>query len=610
LVGNPRFALYDGSVITMFPRRMMNTAVSASLLSGSQYARFIENILPNTLKAGSGAKRFGLTTKGNAIVGGNIIDTMEYRTSSGSIEFLVYVDDGSIRRLNEGTGAYTSLITGLVANGNPRWVAFNEKLIIADGVNPLMAYNGSTLASIKEWVIDYDGPGTGGLATAAVQVDTNTITVTVGAGRSDYAIGKRIRVTFATAGAVVATINGVSGSGTLTVDVSGTPFPNPSQTINIVEYEATAPAFSDIYVEHQRLWALSAGETKATTFRGITDGMKVYYTDATNNEASWYNEATQEVGFINLLNRARRFDELVRISSIDGYMVFFGRLNTFLFAGDDPTILGEFVWQKTLPVGCINGNLVQKYPGDVLFFTRYGARSLRTVFQTEGQEVVPDLGTDVDPTVTAFVDVMVRNNALYRGARSFFYERDGFYGYSFGGQYVMIYSLSEESKGWSFFSGYFSTAKAFLGTSDGRLMIAVGGQLYSYANGTDGQITYSDNGVPIKMRWWTPWLKPKSGRWSNIGYELMVEDALTTVVSVYRAVDEREDSVTTTPIEIDFAEGSAYWDEAYWDEAYWDSAKRRGVVRDKFLADSFYLILQNESTAGPISLLGIKPIGK
>lgn len=609
-MGNPRFSLYDGAVVTMFPRRLMNTSVSASLLSGSQYARFLENIVPNTLKAGSGAKRFGLTTKGDAIASVTILDVMEYRTSAGLIEFLAYVSDGSIRKLNEGTGAWTSLISGLAANGNPRWVAFNEKLIIADGVNPLMSYNGTTVTAIKEWVVDYDGPGTGGLATAATQTDTNTFTVTVVDGRNDYTVGQRVRVTFATAGTVTATISAVSGTTTKTIDVSGTPFPNPSETINNVEYEATAPAFSDIYVEHQRLWALSAGETKANDFRATANGMKVYYTDATNNEATWYNAATQEVGFVNLLNRSRKFDELVRISSIDGYMVFFGRLSTFLYTGDNPTILGEFVWAKSLPVGCINGNLVQKYPSDVLFFTRYGARSLRTVFQTEGQEVVADLGTDVDPTVTSFIDAMMQSNALYRGARSFFYERDGFYGYSFGGAYVLIYSLSEESKGWSYFSGLFSTATAFYGASDGRLLVAKDGQLYSYANGTDGDISYSDNGASIRVKWWTPWLKPKIGRWSNIGYELMMEETSDTAIQIYRAVDELEDSVIVNPIELSLVEGSAYWDMAYWDDAYWDGSRRRGIVRDKFLADSFYIIVQNESTVGPISFLGLKPIGR
>ena len=607
-MANPRLALYGGGVVSMFPRRLMNTAVSPTLLDASDHSRHIENILPNTLKAGSGAKRYGVTQAAD-ILTPNIIDVMEYRTNGGDIEFLAYCDDGTIRKLNEGTGAWTTLKSGLAANGNPRWVAFNEKLVIVDGINTPMSYNGSTVSNLAEYVTDYDSIGSLGLATAATQTDTNTITVTVGAGRSDYSIGQSIKVTFATAGEKTATITNVSGSGTLTIDVSGAPFPSPSETITTVQYQVSPPAFSDIYAEHQRLWALSAGETKANTFRNQSNAMRVYYTDATNNENTWFNETTQEVGYVNLLNRSRKFDELVKISSLDGYMVFFGRQSTFLFAGDDPTTLGDFAWQKTIPVGCINGNLVQKYPSDVLFFTRYGARSLRTVFNTEGQEIVADLGSAIDPDVTRFVQTMTGSDAIYRGARSFFYERDGFYGFSFGTDYVLVYALSEESKGWVYFSGKFKDARAFLGASDGRLLLAVGGQLYSYANGTDGEVSYSDDGDAILMKWWTPWMRPRHGRWSNVAYEVLVEDVSDTTISIYRGVDERDDTAKLTATAT-LSTGSSYWDADYWDEGYWDAVRRRITVRDKFLADSFWLIVQNESTAGPISVLGIKPVGK
>lgn len=611
-MSNPRLGLYDGGVLAMFPRRLMNTATSATLLAAGQFARHIENILPNTKKAGSGAKRYGFAAKGDALGGGEtILDIMEYRTSAGALKFLVYCDDGSIRLLNEGTGAYTSLIAGLTTGGNPRSVAFNEKLIIADGVNPLMAYDGSALAAIKEWVVDYNGPGSGGLASAASQTDTNTFTITVAAGRDDYSIGQRVRVTFASAGAVTATISAVSGSGTLTIDVSGAPFPSPSETINKVEYEFTAPAFSDIYAEHNRLWALSEGETLPNTWRATAHAMKVFYTDATNNEAAWVNATTQTVRFVNLLNRARRFDELVRISSIDGYMVFFGRHNTFIFAGDDPTEIGQFAWQKTLPVGCVNGNLVQKYPRDVLFFTRYGARSIQTVFNTEGQEIVPDLGTDVDSTVTDFVSTMVASNTLYKGARSFFYERDGFYGYNFGASYVMAYALNEESKGWVFLSGFFKDATAYLGTSDGRLLIGIGDQLYVYTNGADSTAgtSYDDAGAAYLMKWWTPWMRPKHGRWSNIGFELMLEETSSTTVDLYYAKDEQENSVVG-PYSMTLQEEGALWDVDYWDEGYWDGTPKKPRLHKKFICDSFYVIIQNNSTVGPISVLGLRPIGQ
>lgn len=610
-MANPRLGLYDGGVVSMFPRRLMNTAVSATLLSSSDFARHIENLLPNGLKAGSGAKRYGVVKKGAAIAGATILEILEFRTAAGEIRILAYCSDGTIRWLNEVTMVWATLRSGLLPNGNPRWTAFNEKLVIVDGINPVMAYDGNAIDDVGEYVTDFDSTSTTGFATAATQVDNNTLTVAVLAGRDDYKVGRSIRVTFQTAGAIIATISAVSGTGTKTIDVTGTPFPATVQTITRVEYFDKPPAFSDIYTEHQRLWALSAGETKAKSFRATQNAMRVYYTDATNNENSWFNQTVHEVGYVNLLNRSRRFDELVRISSINGAMVFFGRISTFIYAGDDPTTLGEFIWQKTLPVGCVNGNLVQKYPADVLFFTRYGARSLQNIFQTEGLEVVADLGSSIDPTVTAFVDNMMTSDALYRAARSYFYERDGFYGFQFGSEYSLTYAISEESKGWVYFSGAFTRASAYLGTSDGRLLMAIGGQLFSYANGTDtGGIAYSDDNASILVKWWTPWLRLKHGRWSNVGYEVLMEEVADTTIDIYRTRDDRDDSIIMAAEGILLTEPSAYWDEAYWDEAYWDSSSRRINVRDKFLADSFGLMIVNESTIGPLSFLGVKPIGR
>ena len=181
-MANPRFGLYDNGVVLMFPRSLANTAVSPTLLSAQNYARYLENIIPNALKAGSGAKRHGLGQKGDEVSSVNGLKQFEYRTSAGAIEILQYYDDGSIRKLNEGTGAWTTLTSGLSANGLPGAVPFNEKLIIYDGVNPTMAYDGSTITELSEFVADFVDGASLGLATAASQTDTNTFTITVASG--------------------------------------------------------------------------------------------------------------------------------------------------------------------------------------------------------------------------------------------------------------------------------------------------------------------------------------------------------------------------------------------------------------------------------------------
>lgn len=599
-----RASLY-GDIILPFPPGLMNTAVSPAILNGSRFARHIENMLPNVNKAGSGSKRFGFGKKG-ADIGQESLASWEYRNGSGQLEILGYFGDGSIRRLNEGTGAWTTLKSGLAGTCVPGALAFNSKLVIYNGVNPLQVYDGGTVSTVKEWVSDSIGSGATWASSSSFTIATN---------RTDYQNGRRVRVTFETAGVVVATISGVAGSGTLTVSVVGTPFPGSSQAIEKVEYEMDAPALSFLYAEHDRLWGLSEGVPHPTNYRG-GDSLKVFYTETANVEGSWYNqlgaEPTQELNFFNIENKARKFDELVAISSINGLMVFHGRLQSYVYGGTNPTPEGDFAWQKTLPVGCVNGQLVIRFPGDVLFMTRYGARSLAQSFQTEGLEVSPDIGSNMDAAVTNAVAQMMRSVDAYRAARSFFYEKDGFYGFKVDGQYVFAYVLSEQSKGWVYLSGLFEEASCFLATSDGRLFVGSDGQLYGYANGTDDDIgtSYGDDGEPIFMMWWLPWLSKPNQRWGNLKFEVILESTASTTLSIYRAVDYNDNTVKPIATNIDLTAESAFWDEAEWDVALWDGTPKRVVVRDKFVCNAFWAQIQNNSTEGPISILALRAIGK
>jgi hypothetical protein len=87
-----------------------------------------------------------------------------------------------------------------------------------------------------------------------------------------------------------------------------------------------------------------------------------------------------------------------------------------------------------------------------------------------------------------------------------------------------------------------------------------------------------------------------------------MEDVTEADIDIYRAVDERDDGLEYRAT-VQTASASSQWDVSDWDVGMWDATRRRGVVRDKFLADSFALVVQNTSTVGPISIIGIKPIG-
>jgi hypothetical protein len=600
-----RLGLFDGRLISLFPRRLVNTARSATMLQGTEYATYLENLVPNDDKAGSGAKRFGLGTKGNAVAS-TMVDLMEYRLSSGLIQIIAAYSDGTLRTLNEGTGAWTTIKSGLSANGLLCWTAFNEKLIISNGIDQPFSWNGTACVDLGEFVEDFG-------ATAETQVSTSQITLVPLAGRSDYAVGQEIQVQFATAGIRTGTITTITGTTTLTITVSGTPFPSPNESITKVFYYKKPPAFSFIFAEHARLWALSAGESKARDFRGV-NGLKVFYTETTNNENTWYNQSganpTQELNFVDITNRARRFDELIAISSLQGVLAFHGRLGTYLYRGDDPTTIGEFVWEKTIPVGTLNARLVQMLAGDVIFCTQTGLRSLQKVFQTESLEVVDDVGSDIESTISEKLRVVAGDNTAYRAARSFAYARDGLYGFRFDTESLPVRCINEESQGWTFFTGLFKDATAFLGISDGRLLVGVGGQLYAYGNGTDTAVgtVYSDNGAAYRWVWQSPWMQLGQQRWANKAFEVLMEEGATGAIYIDRFVDYNMRNTVTTEYNV-VAQG-AVWDVSDWDVSQWDGLAINPVEADKFLADTFRFTIRSETANGPFSVLGVRPIGR
>jgi len=590
------------------------------------------NILPGQGKGGRGSKRYGVGLKGTIATGGafssgfssgfqvggpapavTVKDVFEYRMADGSIQFLVFVSNGKLMTFNE-DGTFTTVKSGLSSLGTLGAEPFNSKLIFYNGIDNCFSWDGTTCTDLGEYVEDV-------LASDETWVSTSSFTLKPGTGRAagDYPDGRTIKVTFASAGTVSAVVDSTSydaGTNTLTVNVTGTPFPGSSEAISRVEYFTRPPAFSFLKSHLDMLWGLTPGELKAKRYRG-NDGMKAYFQAAANNENSWYlytgSNPTQEIPFINLRNKVETFDELVAMSVFEGNAVFHARGHLIIYTGDDPFTAGGFQWAKTIPVGTVHQKLVRKFPGDILFVSPYGARSLRTVFQTENEEVVPDLGSDIDPTIQEKVQTLLASDDAYKKAKSFYYAQDGFYGFKLDDDSCLIYALTEESKGWVEFKGYFSDATGFLGTTDGRLLLTRDNKLYAYANGTDEDAgrDYSDDGNNVAWEWGPPWLAPNGARWANNAWEILLEDSAPQTISIDRFINFNfSDAVTT---DIDIAQPGAQFDDEdsqFDDEdTQFDGMIPNPVVPDEFLADAFTFRLRGESKA-ELNVLGVRPIGR
>lgn len=602
-----RPGLFEGGLLTLFPVQLANSSVSPSMLDSRKYARKLLNIYPSKKKAGAGAVRFGMGPKGPPAPF-DTLDGWEFRRADGTIETLHLGADFALRRYDESLNSYTTIKSGLSPDGLLGAVQFNGKLIFYNGVDNNFSYDGTTVVDLGEYVEDR-------LADDYLWVASNQFSLKPTPGRSDYPIGRKVRLHFATAGLVEATVQSSNLVGnTLTVTVTGTPFPGSAQAISSVEYFAKPPPFSFINTANDILWALSGGISSAKVYRGA-DSMKVFYTVAANNENAWFDQgtdtSTQEVAFLNIQNKAGVFDELLAIENYNGFMVFFGRLKAYLWQGYDPGELGTFIPVSTLEIGLVHQKLLQKLPNDVAFVSPYGLRTLSVQVQTDGIEVGSDIGSTYDGEFFDKIRALKADDASYRKARSFFYKREGLYGFKLDDTSLLVYVLTEKAKGWTEFNGYFSTASGFIALGDDRLMILHSNQAMVYANGEDALVgeDYSDDGNPIKAMWWIAW-QSRGTRWANKAFELMVEDTIPSVtMTIDRMIDYNEMDIVTSQAVVQG--GGSVWDEALWDVAEWDAGNKNPIVTDKFLADkAFSVRISFETTSGPVRLLGFRPIGR
>jgi len=597
-----RAGLYD-EVFFPFPQGLMSTARAARALT-TKYAQHLENMIPSANREGAGVTRFGSHAKGDAIGGGlTIIELLFYRTSSGTEEKLAVMSDGSLRKY---VGPTWTTVTGggagaLATDSFIRTEFMNGTLVIADGVHNLQGYDGTSLAVLKDWVEDTS-------ASAWTKVDSDTFTIVTARGDTNYPNGRRVRLT-TDAGLITATIATTSynsGTSTLTVNLTTTAI-SGAATITAVDFEVSAPVLSDVFKFNDYLFGLSAGKPHPSTFRG-SEGLKVYHTFVPNNPAAWVHGTTLGYSFTNMADKHNAADEFLKLASIDGLLVCLGRQGIQLWAGDDPNTAGSFSWQKTIPVGILSGALVQHFPGDVLFFTKYGGRSLRRVFQTESLEIADDLGGEVDPTVTKAVKDLLASATTYLQAYSFIYQRDGFYGFRISGK-PLVFFLSSKAGGWEFFSGIFESATVCRASGDGALYLAKGDQLYTYANGADDEedeVVYSDAGASIRQIWFLPWQTFRA-RWTNRYWQLLLESSDESVeVSLTRFTDSDSNEGVEVPFVVDAS--SAFWDEAEWDVDGWAYSDKEPLARDKFVCSSMAAVLTLNGTK-KIEILGIKAIG-
>lgn len=544
--------------------------------------------------------------------------------SQGSI----YVYDLSTSTLSD------ALKTGLSVACVPRSVTFLNTLLICNGVDRVLSWDGANLTEVVDFVKEDS-------ATNFHRIDNTHFSFSLSPQKADiFDITK-----YQNNNQIQLKINGITtplevsdvfqAQNLITVTTSSD-LPNFNQQ-NHPElfYRDWPPCFSFMAVAHNRLWGLGAGPV-GIKYRLPDQAMRVYFSYSSNTLTNWFDEKLKIVPFIDLSKTHGEPDNLEAITSLNELTIFLGRSKTQVWKGSEP--LGGaidptrpvFEFSSSLPIGIVHGNLMIEMANDVYFVSQQGMVSVGTLNVAKQFAATPNEA--VNPLIKEHITSIGPSNQAYRACRSFKYDAGGFCGFKIGFNQVLVSLHSTHLYAWSVFSGDFEKAQSFLTSEDAGLYLLVSNQILRYADGGRGDLVYGDNdGTQLIDFVWVP-APPhlSSRRWANKRAEVRMSYPSSFVLNeknnLYLVIsgDLRRTFMTQTPYDFQFkgdelarvpfvnafdigGDPNEPDPEALGfrlDEPYVFPK-----VRMKFLSSSFGLIVAGSTLSGPMLLKKIRLFG-
>lgn len=499
----------------------------------------------------------------------------------------------------------------------PRAVTFLDTLIICNGVDFIMSWDGTNLADIYDFVREQTG--------SLTRIDDHNFSFVPNGifSLEDYPTGYLVKIETQGVTTIVTITNSTLSNNLLTITTQE--ILPAFQSATKIFYQDFPPTFSFLFVAHNRLWALGAGAA-GLDYRASDEALAVYHTYRPNSITQWFNEQDKFVPRIDLSANHGEPDNLEAICQIGGYTAFVGRKKTQLYQGRNPVPFqdgGDFIFHSILNTGLIHGDLLIDLANDDVFVTKNGIQSFGTL--NIGHQFAATAHETIDPLVQEYVASMTSSNLDYRAASSFKYEGAALAGFKIGRNKVLTSQFSTNLRGWSLFSGDFERAQSYL-VMGNCLYLSLENQIFKYADGRDGSaILYGDQGGKglIYYNWTLPVITFKGRRFAGRRYELEAdypssftlrpEDNLrisirgdlpkSYEVSQSCRFELRGDRLNTIPftqdtLPIDGSIGFRF-DQPY--HFFKD--------RFKFLASKFWLTVSGWTKDGEISLKKIKLFG-
>jgi hypothetical protein len=363
-------------------------------------------------------------------------------------------------------------------------INYQGKLIITNGVDPVLIYDGDNIEQLKG--------NASVLTSSAIVKNANVLTFNIPEFfqeemRRYVTINSTVRVMNRNVGRDINVTNiAYAPPADNNVAVTLTLAENPPDETRTILYKKDLPPFSFITVANDRLWALAEGKSYKNRFRPANLSMKAYYASNRKSVDGWFSQKTNEIEFIDLANNSSIPDNLEAILAFQGKVLFLGRETTQVWQGEDPTViddgqniqLPDFKWEMTIPVGIIQKSLFVEIPNDFVFLSKYGIISLSSINQYQQLSVSYNFSGGINQHLTSQLE-FIEDDHDYRSLRAFSYPYGRFLGFKLKYN-CLIYQLKING-GWSIFSENFAdsrsifydkvTQELFLGMDDGKLLV-------------------------------------------------------------------------------------------------------------------------------------------
>jgi hypothetical protein len=229
-------------------------------------------------------------------------------------------------------------------------------------------------------------------------------------------------------------------------------------------------------------WVLSAygrvwcggisGDTQTVYFSNLLEG-----TDFLNGSA----------GFLNLDEVLPNGDPVVAAAAHNGYIIFFGKKNTAIYANPLDTAALTLV-EVLNNVGCIARDSVQSIGTDVIFLSDAGVRSLQRVIQEKSLPM-----RDISKNVRDDLMSAVASETDLTKIKSIYFERDAFYLLTLPTtKFVYCFDTRAPLQDGSMRVTIWDSIepKAFATTQDRNLLIGKPGYIGKYFGHSDNNTSY------------------------------------------------------------------------------------------------------------------------